>query len=89
MHRVVDLFRDAVGMFCAFLTARIRPSQRALHLARIEQELRYCRSQLIAFGVRLSLMEAAGAVQNFAQPSAVDQERAQFEEIVRNFESDG
>lgn len=77
MHRVVDLFRDAVGGFCAFLTARIRPSQRALQIARIERELRATLGQLVVLSSRIAMLELA------------DSQRLTFDDMTRRLKSEG
>lgn len=69
---VIDRLRDAIGLFCAFLTARVRPSQRALQIARIEREMRAYTGHVLMLSARMSLLETDAELQT------------KFEEILRS-----
>lgn len=57
MPTVIDWLRDAVGLLCGFITAKVRPSRRALQIARIEREMRTYLGHVIALSGRMSLLE--------------------------------
>ncbi|HET9143869.1 hypothetical protein [Actinophytocola sp.] len=65
------MLRDAIDFACVEVRARIRPSQRAIRMTKIEQELRFCRGQLIVLSSQVGLLRMA------------DEQQLTFDEITR------